>query len=78
MQWIIDFLKQLFEIVASLIDFLVTAVMGLLSIVGQLPTLLNTVTNVASGLPTILAGFVGATLTISIIYLLLGRGQGGN
>lgn len=78
MQWLIDFFTQLFETVASLIDFLVTAVMGLLSIVGQLPTLLNTVTSVAGGLPTILAGFVGATLTISIIYLLLGRGQGGN
>lgn len=78
MAWLVDFFKSLWEMVSGLFDFLVSAVMGLLSIVQQLPELLNTITGFASGLPNVLATFVFATITISVIFLLIGRGQGGN
>lgn len=77
LNWIVDFFKSLWDTVAGLFDFLITAVMGLLSIVKQLPDIITSITGFTVGLPNVLATFVVATITVSVIFLIIGRGQGG-
>lgn len=78
MGWLIDFFKSLWDAVTGIFDFLISAVTGLLSIIQQLPDLLTTITGFAGGLPNVLSTFVLATITVSVIFLMIGRGQGGN
>lgn len=78
MLWLVDFIKSLWSAVTGIFDFLISAVTGLLSIIQQLPDLISTITGFAGGLPNVLSIFVLATITISVIFLMIGRGQGGN
>lgn len=78
MQWLVDYISSLFSTWASIFSLIFSAFKGLADIVLSLPDLLQTVTASISGLPSILATFIVSTITISVVYLVLGRGQGGD
>ena len=77
MQWIVDFFS-IYETLSGVISFVVSAVVGLLDIIKMIPSLLTTVTEVVNGLPNVLSAFILSTITITVIFLLIGRGEGGD
>lgn len=78
MQWIVDFFVSIYETLSGVISFVVSAVVGLLDIIKMIPSLLTTVTEVVNGLPNVLSAFILSTITITVIFLLIGRGEGGD
>lgn len=78
MQWIIDFLSSIGSALSSLFSLLANAIMGLLQIFKLLPSLISTVTEFMGNMPVIISAFMAVTLGISITFLILGRGEGGD
>lgn len=78
MQWIIDFLSSIGSALSSLFSLLASAIMGLLQIFKLLPSLIATVTDFMGGMPVIISTFMAITLGVSITFLILGRGEGGD
>lgn len=78
MQWIIDFLSSIGSALSSIFSLLANAITGLLQIFKLLPSLIATVTDFMGGMPVIISAFMAATLGVSITFLILGRGEGGD
>ena len=68
--WIVD-------TITSLVEFLWTLVKGIIQLISLLPTAVNLLTNSIGILPSILVGFATATITISVIFVMVGRSTGG-
>lgn len=77
-QWLVDFFSNLVQMWGSVWHFIITAIKGLISIFMNLPNLISIVTNMLQGLPTVLVTFITLTITISVVFLLVGRGEGGD
>lgn len=78
MQWLINFFGGLVDTLSSIFSFLISAITGLLDIISQLPTYIAFVLNMAGQLPTVFLGFFTAGVTISVVFLIVGRGEGGD
>lgn len=68
-KWIIDFFKTIFSIISNIIKGIGTAFTYLITIV-------QIALNVLSTLPTWLISFGMITISISIIYFIIGRNTG--
>lgn len=77
MDWIISFFKDLAQTLSGIVNFVVTLVDGLLSLIEMLPSLIADMTTAVGFLPTVLTTFFGVSVTVTIIFLIAGRGQGG-
>lgn len=77
MTYIIDFLKELGEFFQTLIDIVVNFIQQLITFVMLIPVGVNMLVTSVGYLPSILIVFATLSITISVIYLILGRGQGG-
>lgn len=77
MDWIISFFKDLAQTLSGIVNFVVTLVDGLLSLIKMLPSLIADMTTAVGFLPTVLTTFFGVSVTVTIIFLIAGRGQGG-
>ncbi len=77
MTYIIDFLKELGEFFRSLIDIVVNLIQQLITFVMLIPVGVNMLITSVGYLPSILIVFATLSITVSVIYLVLGRGQGG-
>ena len=77
MTYIIDFLKELGEFFQTLIDIVVNFIQQLITFVMLIPVGVNMLVTSVGYLPSILIIFATLSITISVIYLILGRGQGG-
>lgn len=78
MKWIIDFLSSIGSALSSLFSLLANAITGLLQIFKLLPSLIATVTDFMGSMPLIISAFMAVTLGVSITFLILGRGEGGD
>lgn len=78
MQWFIDFFSSLFSALGGVLSMVVSAVKGLIDIIASIPQLLDTATQAITSLPSIIQTFIFATITVSVIYLVIGRGEGGD
>lgn len=78
MEWIINFFKDLAQTLSGIVNFVVTLVTGLLSLIEMLPSLIADMTTAVGFLPTILTTFFGVSVTVTVIFLIAGRGQGGD
>ena len=76
-QWFIDLFKGIFTMLQGVLNLLVTAFNGLINIVKMLPSLITDMSLAVGLLPTVLVTFFSISLTVTIIYLILGRGKGG-
>ena len=63
--------------VESLFSFISSVVTGLFNIIKSLPVVLELLTSSIGFLPSTLVAFATITITISIVYLLVGRETGG-
>ena len=77
MNYIIDFLKELGSFFQTLIGMIVNLIQQLITFVMLIPVGVNMLITSVGYLPSILIVFATLSITISVIYLVLGRGQGG-
>lgn len=63
--------------VSSLVSFVIQIIEGLFRLISLIPTAVNTLTQSIGYLPSLLAVFAGATITISVIFIIVGRQGGG-
>ena len=77
LQWIQDFFTSIGNMIGGLLNLIVTAGQGLLTLVQMLPSLISDMSFAVGLLPTVLVTFFSISLTVTIIYLILGRGTGG-
>lgn len=77
MDWLISFLQDIGQMLSGVINFVVTLVQGLLTLITMLPSLIADMTSAVGFLPTVLTTFFGVSVTVTIIFLIAGRGQGG-
>ena len=68
--WIIDLLQ-------TIADFIVNMIFGLGNIIKSIPMVITMLTQSIGYLPTTIAAFATITITISVVYLLVGRQTGG-
>lgn len=77
MNYIIDFLKELGSFFQTLIDMVVNLIQQLLTFIMLIPVGVNMLITSVGYLPSILIVFATLSITVSVLYLVLGRGQGG-
>lgn len=77
MDFIISFIQDFIQIISGVVNFVVTLVDGLLTLLEMLPSLIADMTSAVGFLPTVLTTFFGVSVTVTIIFLIAGRGQGG-
>lgn len=77
LNYIIDFLKELGSFFQTLIGMVVNLIQQLITFVMLIPVGVNMLITSVGYLPSILIVFATLSITISVIYLVLGRGQGG-
>ena len=68
--WIMDLLQ-------TIADFIVNTIMGLGNIIKSIPMVTNMFTQSIGYLPSTIAAFATIAITISVVYLLVGRQTGG-
>ena len=74
---ITDFFTWVVDTVKSLLEFVWTIIEGTLQLISLIPSATKTLTDGLTHLPTLLVGFATATITVSIIFIILGRSSGG-
>lgn len=77
MSYIINFLKELGQFFETALDMAVNFVQQLLTFIKLIPVGVNMLVTSVGYLPSILIVFATLSITVSVIYLVLGRGQGG-
>lgn len=77
MNYIISFIQDLAQILSGIINFVVTLANGLLTLFKMLPSLIADMTSAVGFLPAVLTAFFSVSVTVTIIFLIAGRGQGG-
>lgn len=70
---IVDILKAIANIIASLIQFIVSTLESLFSLFSNLPQYLSFVTTSINVLPAVIIPFALASISIFVIYLVIGR-----
>lgn len=77
MSYIIDFLKELGQFFQTALDMAVNFIQQLLTFIKLIPVGVTMLFTSVGYLPSILIVFATLSITVSVIYLVLGRGQGG-
>lgn len=77
MNYIIDFLKELGSFFQTLLDMAVNLMQQLITFIMLIPVGVSMLVTSVGFLPSILIIFATVSITVSVIYLVLGRGQGG-
>lgn len=71
-------LTALIDMVGAVIDFAVKIVTGTIQLLQLIPDILNTFNDALSFLPPLLVAFATVTVTVSSIFIILGRNGGGD
>lgn len=74
LQYIGDFLSSIVGTIQSLFSFLLNTIQGLLTFIMNLPKFITYITSAIGFLPSFLAFFATITISIAVIYVILGRG----
>lgn len=78
MSYIINWIDELSGILGGLLQFLLSLVKGLLNLIQSLPSYLTQLTTCVGYLPEVLVTWFGIGVTVTVIFLILGRRQGGD
>lgn len=78
MSYIVNWIDELSGILGGLLQFLLSLVKGLLNLIQSLPSYLTQLTTCVSYLPEVLVTWFGIGVTVTVIFLILGRRQGGD
>jgi len=77
MTYILDFIKNVFSVWKVMFEFLGNLIGYIVNFIMILPYVVTMLMTAISYLPPILVVFAVFSITISIIFLIAGRGQGG-
>jgi hypothetical protein len=69
----IEFFKSILNAVSTLFDLVKYLVTGLVQLFTMIPSAFSMLTYSIGFLPTVLLGFAAVAITISIVYLIIGR-----
>lgn len=72
---IIDWFEGLFEMIGSLIDLVVSLLTSLFDFISSIPTFVETITSAITSMPDLFLGFVGMSLTITVVFIIIGRSR---
>lgn len=72
-----NFFSWIIDTVSTLFDFLMSIISGLFNIIKSIPLVVTMLTGSIGYLPSTLAAFATITITISVVYLIVGRQTGG-
>lgn len=75
-QWISDALSTVVDFIVTASRFLANTIAGLFGFIRNLPKFITYLTASIGYLPSFLSFFAVATVTIAIIYVIIGRGGG--
>lgn len=75
MSWIINFFKSLWDTITALIDLVINLVSGLFQFIANLPTFISYLTKTIAILPGWLLPFCTISITVSVLFIILGRGK---
>lgn len=73
-----NFLNWFVSTATSLVSFLWQIIKGTLRLITLVPTAVSVLSNSIGFLPSILSVFAAATITISVIFVIIGRQGGGD
>ncbi len=71
------FFEWLADTIASLVNFLWSIIKGTIQLISLIPSAVNMLTTSIGILPSILVAFATATITVSVIFIMVGRNAGG-
>lgn len=77
MKWIQEALQSLLDGLQTIFDFVVSLVTGLIDVVKFLPRVFSTLFSSIGQMPSFLTAFAVLTVTILILYIVVGRDNGG-
>ena len=78
MSFIVDWIKELSGTIGGLLQLLLSLVKGLLNLIQALPSYINQLTTCVGYLPEVLITWFGIGITVTVIFLILGRRDGGD
>lgn len=78
MQWLINFFTDLSNILSGVINVVISLVKVLVTLITSLPAYISTLTSCVGYLPEVLITWFGLCITVTVIFLILGRRQGGD
>ena len=70
-------LKEIVNFIGMIIDFVVQLVTGIIQLLALIPKMVETLTASLGLLPSLLVGFAGVTITVAVIFIIVGREGGG-
>ena len=73
--WIGDFFTMLWDLIVSVVTFVITMITGLIEFLQLLPTGLKLLVDCVGYVPMIIGAFVAVSVTVSVIFITLGRGS---
>lgn len=74
----LDALKEVVSFIGMLIDFIVQIITGLIQLLKLIPSMVYMLTQSLGLLPTFLVGFATVSITVSVIFIIVGRQGGGS
>lgn len=74
---LLQFFNYFVELISSLVSFAIQLVTGVVRLLTLIPSAVLNLTNAVGYLPSILSAFAAATITVSVIFIIVGREGGG-
>lgn len=72
---IIDWFEGLFDLISSVVNLVVSLLTSLFDFISSIPTFVKTITAAVTSMPDLFAGFIGLSLTITIVFIIIGRSR---
>lgn len=69
----INILNQIVDFFYAIINLVINLVSGIVQMLSMIPSALTMLTNSVAFMPTILIAFAMGLITISVVYLIVGR-----
>lgn len=73
----LDALNAILEIVGNICSFVVQMITGIIQLLSLIPQCVATLTQAIGFVPSIVSGFAAVTITVSVIFIIVGRESGG-
>lgn len=72
-----DFFSDIINFIGSAVSFVWQTITGVIRLISLIPEGTAALTNAVGYLPSIIATFAATTITISVIFIIVGRNGGG-
>ena len=73
MNYIVNFLKSVGDIISHIVDFVKSFIESLVQFITMIPSYAGMIGDLISELPPVLIGFASATLAAALIFVIIGR-----